>query len=426
MLQNSSNKKKIVIAGAGFAGLRLARKLRKTEFDITLLDKHNFHQFQPLFYQIATSGLEPSSISFPLRKIFQHSKNVHIRLCEITEIQSENNILKTSVGDFGYDILVLALGADTNFFGMKNIKEKALGMKTTPEAMRIRNLILKNFEDALVTTDESTRLAMMNIAIVGGGPTGVELAGALSEMRKFVLPEDFPELDFSKMNIYLLEAGSKLLGAMSEKSQNKVLNYLQNLGVEVMLNAQVKDFDGTNIYLNDKQIHAKTLIWAAGVSANTVSGLSQEILTRGNRLKTNRFNLVEGYENIYALGDMAYMTEPDFPNGHPQVAQTAIQQADNLAKNFNNFLKNKPLKEFSYKDLGAMATVGRNLAVVDLKKMKFSGTIAWFFWLFVHLMAIVGVKNRVFIFVNWVVSYFTYDQSLRLILQTSNPNTGNR
>jgi len=426
MLQNNSDKKKIVIAGAGFAGLRLARKLRKTEFDITLLDKHNFHQFQPLFYQIATSGLEPSSISFPLRKIFQHSKNVHIRLCEITEIQSENNILKTSVGDFGYDILVLALGADTNFFGMKNIKEKALGMKTTPEAMRIRNLILKNFEDALVTTDESTRLAMMNIAIVGGGPTGVELAGALSEMRKFVLPEDFPELDFSKMNIYLLEAGSKLLGAMSEKSQNKVLNYLQNLGVEVMLNAQVKDFDGTNIYLNDKQIHAKTLIWAAGVSANTVSGLSQEILTRGNRLKTNRFNLVEGYENIYALGDMAYMTEPDFPNGHPQVAQTAIQQADNLAKNFNNFLKNKPLKEFSYKDLGAMATVGRNLAVVDLKKMKFSGTIAWFFWLFVHLMAIVGVKNRVFIFVNWVVSYFTYDQSLRLILQTSNPNTGNR
>ncbi len=426
MLQNNSKKKKIVIAGAGFAGLRLARKLRKTDFYITLLDKHNFHQFQPLFYQIATSGLEPSSISFPLRKIFQHSKNVHIRLCEITEIQSENNILKTSVGDFGYDILVLALGADTNFFGMKNIKEKALGMKTTPEAMRIRNLILKNFEDALVTTDESTRLAMMNIAIVGGGPTGVELAGALSEMRKFVLPEDFPELDFSKMNIYLLEAGSKLLGAMSEKSQNKVLNYLQNLGVEVMLNAQVKDFDGTNIYLNDKQIHAKTLIWAAGVSANTVSGLSQEILTRGNRLKTNRFNLVEGYENIYALGDMAYMTEPDFPNGHPQVAQTAIQQADNLAKNFNNFLKNKPLKEFSYKDLGAMATVGRNLAVVDLKKMKFSGTIAWFFWLFVHLMAIVGVKNRVFIFVNWVVSYFTYDQSLRLILQTSNPNTGNR
>ncbi len=426
MLQNSSKKKKIVIAGAGFAGLRLARKLRKTDFYITLLDKHNFHQFQPLFYQIATSGLEPSSISFPLRKIFQHSKNVHIRLCEITEIQSENNILKTSVGDFGYDILVLALGADTNFFGMKNIKEKALGMKTTPEAMRIRNLILKNFEDALVTTDESTRLAMMNITIVGGGPTGVELAGALSEMRKFVLPEDFPELDFSKMNIYLLEAGSKLLGAMSEKSQNKVLNYLQNLGVEVMLNAQVKDFDGTNIYLNDKQIHAKTLIWAAGVSANTVSGLSQESITRGNRLKTNRFNLVEAYENTYALGDMAYMTEPDFPNGHPQVAQTAIQQADNLAKNLLNIQKNKPLNQFLYKDLGAMATVGRNLAVVDLKKMKFSGTIAWFLWLFVHLMAIVGVKNRVFIFVNWVVSYFTYDQSLRLILQTSNPNIGNR
>ncbi len=347
-------------------------------------------------------------------------------MCEITEIQSENNILKTSVGDFGYDILVLALGADTNFFGMKNIKEKALGMKTTPEAMRIRNLILKNFEDALVTTDESTRLAMMNITIVGGGPTGVELAGALSEMRKFVLPEDFPELDFSKMNIYLLEAGSKLLGAMSEKSQNKVLNYLQNLGVEVMLNAQVKDFDGTNIYLNDKQIHAKTLIWAAGVSANTVSGLSQESITRGNRLKTNRFNLVEAYENTYALGDMAYMTEPDFPNGHPQVAQTAIQQADNLAKNLLNIQKNKPLNQFLYKDLGEMATVGRNLAVVDLKKMKFSGTIAWFLWLFVHLMAIVGVKNRVFIFVNWVVSYFTYDQSLRLILQTSNPNIGNR
>jgi NADH dehydrogenase len=408
-------KKRIVIAGAGFAGLKLARKLIKTDFEIILLDKLNFHQFQPLFYQVASCGLEPSSISFPLRKIFKHSDNIKIRLCDVERINHIEKKLITSIGEVSYDFLVLAQGTDTNFFGMSNIRNKALSMKSTPEAIQIRNVVLKNFEDAVNTQNDFERTGLMNIAIVGGGPTGVELAGALSEMRKYVLPKDFPELDFTKMEIYLLEAGNALLSSMSLKAQNKVKKYLKHLGVNIMLNATVKDFDGNYVFINDIKILAKTLIWTAGVTGNKIEGLDNNVYVKGNRIITDQFNKVEGYPDIFAIGDISYMIESNYPVGHPQVAQVAIQQADNLAENLMRLVNNKPLKPFKYKDLGTMATVGRNLAVVDLKKVKFTGTLAWLFWLFVHLMAIVGVKNRVFVFINWVVNYFTYDQSLRLI-----------
>jgi NADH dehydrogenase len=413
-----TNKKRIVIIGAGFAGLKLARKLMKTQYEIILIDKYNFHQFQPLFYQVASAGLDPGSISFPLRKIFQHSKNVSIRLCEAKEIDTQNNTVLTTIGKIDYDFLVLAQGTDTNYFGMNSIYEKALSMKSTPEALQIRNTLLNNLERALVTDDPEERGALMNIAIVGGGATGVELAGALSEMRKFVLPHDYPELDFKTMNIYLLEAGANILSSMSKHAQSKALQYLKKLGIEVMLDTAVKDYDGQFVYINDQKISSRNFIWAAGVITNKIFGINETCQTKNNRIRTDRYNLVEGYDSIFVIGDAAYMTEPNYPKGHPQVAQVAIQQANNLGNNLKRKILNKEFKEFKYKDLGSMATVGRNLAVVDLKHFKISGLFAWLFWLFVHLMAIVGVKNKLFIFINWVVNYFTLDQSLRLIINT--------
>jgi len=415
-----NEKKRIVIIGAGFAGLRLARKLMKTEYEILLIDKYNFHQFQPLFYQVASAGLDPGSISFPLRKIFKHSHNVSIRLCEAKEIDTQNNTLLTTIGKIDYDYLVMAQGTDTNYFGMSSIYEKALSMKSTPEALQIRNTLLNNLEEALVTDDVEDRVALMNIAIVGGGATGVELAGALSEMRKYVLPHDYPELDFRTMNIYLIEASSSILSSMSSHAQSKAIQYLKKLNIEVMLDTVVKDYDGQFVYIKNQKIACRTFIWAAGVTVNKVKGINETCLIKNNRIKTDRFNLVEGHDSIFAIGDAAYMAEPKFPNGHPQVAQVAIQQADNLANNLKRKLLNKELQEFTYKDLGSMATVGRNLAVVDLKHFNISGFFAWLFWLFVHLMAIVGVKNKLFIFINWVINYFTLDQSLRLIINTPN------
>jgi len=417
-----TDKKRIVIIGAGFAGLKLARSLKNSEYEIVLIDKRNYHQFQPLFYQVATSGLEPSSISFPLRKIFQKCNNVHIRLAEVKSVDNEKKVVITNIGEINYDILVFSQGADTNFFGMQNIKDKGYAMKSTPEALEIRNSVLRCFEDALTTENEEYRQSLMNIAIVGGGATGVELAGALAEMKNYILPQDYPELDFSKMNIYLIEAGEKLLANMSAKSSEKVHKYMDKLGVKIMTKSQVKNYDGNFIYVNDNKIPTKTVIWAAGIIGNKIEGLKPEIIARSNRIKVNNFNLVEGYTDIYAIGDIAYMTDKNFPNAHPQVAQVAIQQANNLSVNLKNLLKNKEFKPFVYKDLGSMATVGRNLAVVDLPRLKFQGFLAWVFWLFIHLMSIVGVKNRIFIFINWFINYFTYDQSLRLILSEKRKN----
>ena len=419
----NTNQKKVIIIGAGFGGLQLAQKLADDEdFQVILIDKNNYHQFQPLFYQVATAGLEPSAISFPLRLAFHNDANVHVRVAQVTKIISEQNTIVTDLGELDYDYLVLAIGADTNFFGNKNIEERALPMKSVGEALGLRNRLLESFEEALVSDNQDDRVGLMNVVVVGGGPTGVEVSGTLAEMKKHVLPKDYPELDFDLMQINIIESGGELLGPMSENAQRKSKDYLEQLGVNVRLNCRVTDFDGKYVYLNDgTTIRTNNLVWAAGVKANGVEGINPAVLARGGRIKVNRFNQVESYENIFAVGDVAFMTEEKFPDGHPQLAQPAMQQGKLLAKNLKNLLRGNPLKEFVYKDLGSMATVGRNLAVVDLPFWHFQGFFAWLTWMFVHLMSIVGVKNRVLIFINWLWNYVTYDQSLRLIIRAKAP-----
>ena len=415
---------KLVIIGGGFGGLRLARKLNnKPGFDIILIDKFNYHQFQPLFYQVATAGLDASNISFPLRKVFQNSKNLRFRMAEVLRISTTEKKVMTDVGEFEFDALVIATGADTNFFGNQDLVDNAFPMKSTVEALRLRHRLLHNFEDALTARDAAALQRLMNIVVVGGGPTGVELSGAIADMKRFVLPKDYPELDFSKMNIYLLEGTAKTLGTMSEQSSKDSRHYLEKLGVTVMTNVMLKDFDGqTAVLQNGETIDTAMLIWAAGIKGNVPEGISKELIARGNRIKVDRHCQVEGMNNVFAIGDVAYMEEPAWPNGHPQVAPVAMQQADMLAKNLRRIeMKsgNELLEEFVYNDKGSMATVGRNLAVVDVPKPKlhFGGFFAWMIWMGLHLMLILGVKNRFFVFCNWLYNYFTYDQNLRLIFR---------
>jgi len=418
-----SGKKRVVIAGAGFAGLKLASKLNGGEFQVVLLDKNNYHQFQPLFYQVATAGLEPSAISFPLRKVFQHSDNTIIRIADILHVDTLEQVVDTSLGKIHFDYLVIATGTGTNFFGMQRIMDHAIPMKSVSEALGLRNQILQNFEDALTCNDAEQLVKLMTIVVVGGGPTGVEISGTLAEMKSYILPKDYPELDFSKMNIYLIEAGTKLLSGMTNKSSEKATAYLQKLGVRVRRNAQVSDYDGEQVTIQDGTIiKAGTLVWAAGIIGGQIPGLPEEIYTKGNRIKVDRSNRVLGFDKLFALGDIAWMQEPGYEYGHPQVAQPAIQQARLLAKNLRKIEKKQPLDNFTYFDKGSMATIGRNLAVVDLPFISFHGFIAWLTWMFVHLMAIVGVKNRMLIFINWFWNYVTYDQSLRLIIKPLQKN----
>jgi NADH dehydrogenase len=413
---------KIVIIGGGFAGLKLARSLNnKIGIEVTLIDKFNFHQFQPLFYQVATAGLDASNISFPLRKVFHKSKNVRIRLAEVTAIQSDKNLVVTNIGNFEYDHLVIATGADTNFFGNTTLQQNAYPMKNTVEALQIKYKLLQNIENALVLNDKDAIEKLLTVVVVGGGPTGVEISGALAEMKKYVLPKDYPEINFATMKIYLLEGTNRTLAAMSEKSSKYSLAYLQKLGVIVKTNAILENFDGTTVTLKDgSTILTNTVIWAAGIKGNVPDGIDASIIVRGNRIKVDRYNKVLNQKNIYALGDVAYMETPLYPNGHPQVANVAINQAKVLANNFLKILMfQQDLTPFEYKDKGSMATVGRNLAVVDFPKptMFFKGFIAWYIWMGLHLFLLVGVKNRIQVFVNWIYNYLTYDQDLRLILK---------
>ena len=411
---------RIAIIGAGFAGLKLARKLYKHDFQIVLIDRNNYHQFQPLFYQVATSGLEPSSISFPLRKVFQKVKNVFIRVSEVKSINPEKKLIETSLGTAWYDYLVIATGATTNFFGMDGFQNNSIPMKSVSEALYLRNTLLENFERAVTLRDENETKKLLNIVVVGGGPTGVEVCGALAEMKKFVLPKDYPELDFSHMAITLVEANDQLLHGMSKEAGERAFEYLTTLGVEVKLKHKVLNYNGSEVTLEDKEnFRTKTLIWAAGVKGQLPSGIKKESIVRGNRIKVNQYNQIEDLTNIFAIGDIAYMETEAYPNGHPQVAQIALQQATNLAQNLLNIQNKKELTPFKYHDKGSMATVGRNRAVVDLPRFKFAGFPAWLVWMFVHLMSIVGVKNRLVIFINWLWNYMTYDQSLRLILRSA-------
>jgi NADH:ubiquinone reductase (H+-translocating) len=415
---------KLVIIGGGFGGLRLARNLsNKPGFDITLIDRFNYHQFQPLFYQVATAGLDASNISFPLRKVFQKSKNVRFCMAAVQSINTADKKVITDGGDFAYDALVIATGCDTNFFGNTSLAENAFPMKSTVEALQLRHRLLHNFEDASLGTDAATLNRLMTIVVVGGGPTGVELSGAIADMKKYVLPKDYPELDFSQMKIYLLEGTGKTLGAMSSKSSEQSRKYLEKLGVTVMTDTILKEYDGKQALLQDgSTIDTSMVIWAAGIKGNVPPGISSELVVRGNRIKVDRLNRIQGNADVYAIGDVAYMEEPAWPNGHPQVAPVAMQQADVLAKNLR-FLEmksgTKQLEEFIYNDKGSMATVGRNLAVVDMPKPKLhlGGFLAWLIWMGLHLMLILGVKNRFFVFCNWLYNYFTYDQNLRLIFR---------
>jgi NADH dehydrogenase len=415
---------KVVIVGAGFGGLKLARKLNnKPGFEVVLIDRFNYHQFQPLFYQVATAGLDASNISFPLRKVFQRSKNVRIRLSNLKEIVPAQNKIITDAEEINYDVLVLATGADTNFFGNSQMASHAFPMKSTVEALQIRYRLLQLLEKAHTINDRSELQRLMNIVVVGGGPTGVEVSGALAEMKKYVLPKDYPELDFSAMHIYLLEGAGKTLAAMSEKSSQQSTKYLEKLGVEVMTNTLVKDYNGRDVELNvGKFIPAATVIWAAGIKGNIPAGIEDSLIAKGNRIKVDRYCRLIGYNNIYAVGDLAYMETPNYPNGHPQVAPVAMQQADLVAGNLKLIeRKSNPDRqyEFEYRDKGSMATVGRNLAVVDIPKPKlhFGGFFAWLIWMSLHLVLILGVKNRFFVFFNWVYNYITYDQNLRLIFK---------
>jgi len=415
-----NRKKRIVIVGAGFAGLTLAKKLSSGYFDVVLIDKNNYHQFQPLLYQVATSGLEPSSISFPLRKIFQRKMNITIRMTTVTAVSPDTRTVHTGIGDIQYDYLVLAQGATTNFYGNSRLQNTAYSMKSLPDALLLRNNLLQNYELALNAANPDERSSYLNVVIVGGGPTGVELAGAIAEMKKMILPRDYPELNFNLMHIYLLEAAPRLLNGMSDFSGKTVVTYLERLGVEVQVDTKVEDYDGETVTLsNGKTIHSRILIWAAGVTGVVIPGIPVNAVASNGRILVDQHNKVINTGNVYAIGDIALMPDEQSGKGHPQVAQVAIQQAILLAKNLERIETGKTPGAFTYNDKGSMATVGRNLALAEIGKLKLKGFAAWFVWMLVHLVSIIGIKNRLFVFINWMWQYITYDQSLRLIINPS-------
>lgn len=412
-----TNLPRVVIVGAGFAGITLAQRLSNKFYQIVIIDRNNFHQFQPLLYQVAMSGIEPSSIAFPLRRLFSDKKNIHIRVAELITVNPEMKFLMTSEGLVNYDILILATGVTTNYYGNIQMESSTYSLKSVADALFLRNTILSDLEKALTIRDERLRQSYIDIVIVGGGPTGVEMAGSLAEMKKFILPNDYPELNAEEMDIYLIEGTNKLLASMSEKASIKSREYLEKMGVHVITNTRVVQYDGNEISLSDgRKLYTRKVIWAAGVVGKKIEEIPQESYSKSNRIITDVFNQVVGLKDVFAIGDNAYMEEGEY-KGHPQVAQPAIQQARRLAKNLNGKAIGKQMEPFHYRDLGSMATIGRNKAVADLPFMKTQGFIAWILWLVVHLKSILGVKNQIFVFLNWMWSYITMDQNLRIIVR---------
>ena len=417
-----SDKPRVVIVGCGFGGLRLAQALHKAPVQVVVVDRNNYHNFQPLLYQVATGALEADSIAYPIRKIFAGQENFFYRMADVQRIDSAANTLITSVGDISYDYLVLATGSLTNFFGLESIERNAMQIKSIPNALNLRSFIFQNFEKALLTSDPAERQALLNIVVVGGGPTGVEISGSLAEMRKHVLPKDYPELDLRNMQIFLVEAGPALLGQMSPASQADAKRYMDELGVLVQLNTAIKRYEDGKAYYSDTEfIPTANLVWAAGVNGAEVPGLPAEAVTRNKRITVNGWNLVQGQHNNFAIGDVANMTTADMPQGMPMLAPVAQQHADHLATNLQRMLRlEKPL-DFVYNNKGSMAIVSRNKAVVDLPgNIHFRGFFGWLTWLFVHLMTLVGFRNKVVALVDWAFSYFSSDQALRLIIRPFN------
>lgn len=409
---------RIVIIGGGFAGLRLAKSLKKVKAQVVMLDRNNFHTFQPLLYQVATAGLEPDSISGPLRKSFEGHFNYVFRMVKVTGVDFEVREVITKVGKISYDYLVMANGSATNYFGKENFREKVLPLKRVVHALDLRSHILQTFEQVELTTDPIRLQRMMNLAIVGGGPTGVEVAGSLAELRNHILPKDHPDLDFKKMNIYLIEGTDRLLNGMSDAAGNEALRYLRKMGVEVKLNTLVHDYDQSIINLGEEQIEAETLIWAAGVKGRILEGVHADQVKR-SRILVDSYNRVKGMDNVFAIGDVALMETDTTPHGHPMLAPVAIQQGEQLAKNFKRLFEGQALKAFTYFDKGAMATIGRNKAVVDMPGgLHFKGFFAWLIWMFVHIMYLIGFRNKLITLNNWIWSYFTYDKGTRLIIRT--------
>ena len=414
-----SDKKRVVIIGGGFAGLSIAKKLRNKNLQVVLLDKHNYHTFQPLLYQVATGGLEAGSIAYPIRKVIQEYKDFYFRLTSVKEIDTPNQKIISEIGDLHYDYLVIATGSKTNYFGNKEIERNSMSMKTIPQSLNIRSLILENFEQAVLTTNDADRNALINFVLVGAGPTGVELAGALAEMKRAILQKDYPDLDISKMEINLVQSSDRDLNTMTEKSSAAAEKFLIDLGVIVHKNVRVTNYDGRTITTNsDLTFETATVIWTAGVQGAAIHGLdSKSLVERVERIRVNQFNQVLGYKNIFAIGDIASMESEKYPQGHPMMAQPALQQGDLLGENLVKLLENKPMKPFEYNDKGSMATIGRNLAVVDLPKYHFNGLFAWFVWMFVHLFSLIGFKNKAVVFLNWVYNYVRFDREGRLIVR---------
>lgn len=421
-----NQKKRVVIVGGGLGGLRLAEDLYGSGMQVVLIDKNNFHQFPPLIYQIASAGIDPSSISFPFRQIFRKRKDFYFRMAEARMVDTEKKILQTSIGKIDYDYLVLAAGATTNFFGNKNIEEWAIPMKTVPEAMGLRNALLSNFERALTCATEEERQELLNVVIVGGGATGVEIAGALAEMRRYVIPYDYPDMDSSLMHIYLIEAGDRLLAGLSQESSQKAYEFLKSMGVDIQFGKMVTDYRDHKVVMKDgTEIPTRTFLWVSGIRANAMPGIDESHLGRGFRFKVDEYNRIPGVEDVFAIGDQCLQTsDAAYPNGHPQVAQVAIQQAKNLAKNLkliNQGTDSSELTAFRYKNLGSMATIGRNKAVVEIGKFRSQGFFAWVLWLVVHLRSILGVKNKMMVLLNWLWKYVSYNDSIRMITYATKP-----
>ena len=410
-------KKKVIIVGGGFAGVNLVKKLDTKFFDVIIVDKLNHHQFQPLFYQVATSQIEPSSITFPLRYMLRTKREVRVRLAKVLRINADRNSISTTIGDLEYDYLVLAPGCTTNFFGNEGMRKHALKLKSTYDAIEIRNHIHQIFED-IITSDEAGKESLMNIVIVGAGPTGIELAGAIAEIRKYTLPKDYHRIDFSKLRIILVEGSKYTLLTMSKHARSYSRKTLEKMGVEVLTEKFVENYDGVNLSLSGGMIiKTRTVVWAAGVIPNTIEGLAGQCYAKGKRMRVDRINRVDGYKNIFAIGDAAYMETENYPMGHPQLANVAINMAVNLARNLKALESGGKLREYEYRDYGTMATIGRNKAVVDLPVIRFQGFFAWMLWMFFHLMLILSVRKKLIIFINWAWAYTTRNTALTLILK---------